>query len=200
MTTHSIVAAFEARVAAFTNAPFAVAVDSCTNALFLCCKWLGAGSCDHITIPARTYCSVPQAVRQAGGYVNFDNFDWLGAYQLSPLPLFDAAKRFRRGMYLPGNYMCLSFHIKKNLHIGRGGMILHDNPRADVWFRAARHNGRLDGDTSRIPVMKGWDMWMTPEQAARGMWLMDVMPPHGFPDQTEDYPDLRQAQWWRDGR
>ena len=29
--------------------------------------------------------------------------------------------------YIPGSFMCLSFHIKKHLKIGKGGMILTDN-------------------------------------------------------------------------
>jgi dTDP-4-amino-4,6-dideoxygalactose transaminase len=203
MTAYSIVTEFERRVAAFTGAPYAVAVDSCTNALFLCLKWHGTRNRWYLNgvlvrLPSRTYCSVPMAVRQAGARVKFHDLQWVGMYDLYPYYIYDAAKRFRRGMYTiahSSSYMCLSFHFKKNLPIGRGGMILHDNPAADRWFRAARHNGRPDGDDSRIPVMEGWDMWMTPEQAARGMVLMDAMPRNGFPDQPiEDYPDLRTME------
>ena len=37
----------------------------------------------------------------------------------------------------------------------------------------------------------GWHMYMTPEQAARGLYLLDVLPDDYPPDLTEDYPDLR---------
>ena len=33
-------------------------------------------------------------------------------------------------MYIPGSYMCLSFHHKKPLKIGKGGMILTDDEKA----------------------------------------------------------------------
>ena len=36
---YDIVKMFEEEVAQYTGAPFAVAVDSCTNAVFLCCKY-----------------------------------------------------------------------------------------------------------------------------------------------------------------
>ena len=47
-----IVEMFEETMADYTGAPYAVAVDSCTNALFLCCKYFGV---DEVTIPAKTY-------------------------------------------------------------------------------------------------------------------------------------------------
>ena len=43
---------FEEEVAEYTGAPYAVAVDSCTNALFLCCKFFDV---DEVTIPKETY-------------------------------------------------------------------------------------------------------------------------------------------------
>lgn len=196
MNAYSFVDAFERRVAEFSGAPFAVAVDSCTNALFLSLMWMArqnAGSLPALEIPARTYVSVPQAIRQAGFAFTLVDKPWVGVYDLEPLGVRDGAKRFRRGMYKYG-YHCLSFHIKKNLPIGRGGMVLHSSPAFDAWARAARHNGRPDKDATRVATQEGWDCYMTPEQAARGMALMDVMPPNGFPDQTEDYPDLRTME------
>ena len=191
---YEIVDAFERRVAEFAGAQYAVAVDSCTNGLFLSLKWL-ARDLTHpmptIVVPARTYCSVPMAVRQAGFGVAFNDYAWIGAYTLSPTCVVDGAKRFRRGMYM-GGYHCLSFHIKKSINIGRGGMILHDDHKFDSWARSVRHNGRSVVDpANRSPVRIGYDCYMTPDQAARGLMLMDVMPPDGFPDQTEAYPDLR---------
>ena len=49
---YKIVQMFEEEVAEYTGAPFAVAVDSCTNALFLSCKYLDV---KEVTIPKRTY-------------------------------------------------------------------------------------------------------------------------------------------------
>lgn len=192
MTAYSIVGMFERRVAEFAGAPYAVAVDSCTNALFLALRFLRDRnkSLPLLSIPARTYCSVPMAATQAGYPIIFERREWRGVYDLKPLAVRDGAKRFRRGMYEYG-YHCLSFHVKKLIPIGRGGMILHSDPEFDVWARQARHNGRVDGSSDRRAVMIGFDCYMTPMDAARGLMLMDVMPVNGFDDQTEDYPDLR---------
>lgn len=196
---YEIVDAFESRVAAFAGAPYAVAVDSCTNALFLCLKWRATHMkpLPLLHIPARTYCSVPMAARDAGFAVQFDDYPWRGVYTIDPVNVTDGAKRFRRAMYVGGLH-CLSFHIKKLIPIGRGGMILHSNPAFDSWARSVRHNGRdVENPADRRAVRHGYDCYMTPEQAARGLMLMDVMPADGFPDQTEDYPDLREQAAFR---
>ena len=48
--------------------------------------------------------------------------DWKGIYQLTPFPIYDSAKRLTSNMYIPGSIMCLSYHIKKPLKIGKGGI------------------------------------------------------------------------------
>ena len=84
-----VVRMFEETVADYTGAPYAVSVDSCTNALFLCCKYLDV---DEVTIPSMTYLSVPQSVMHAGGKVVFDRTrktnEWTGIYQLKPYPIY----------------------------------------------------------------------------------------------------------------
>jgi len=166
----SIVRKFEGAVAAYTGATHAIAVDSCTNALFLCCKYLKV---KKVTIPKKTYLSVPMSIIHAGGKVIFKDIEWSGAYQLLPYSIYDAAKRFTKDMYLPGFFMCLSFHIKKILDIGKGGMILTDNCLAAEWFRQVRYEGRHEVSYKHDDItMLGWNMYMTPEQAARGLALM----------------------------
>lgn len=136
---------FEEEVAEYTDAPFAVAIDSCTNALFLTCKYLQV---NEVCIPKKTYLSVPQSIMHAGGTVKFEDRKWEhhGYYQLKPYPIWDYARRLTSDMYTtekgPGVYMCLSFHIKKQLPIGKGGMILMDNIAAVEWFKQARYEGR----------------------------------------------------------
>jgi hypothetical protein len=56
----------------------------------MCCEYYEV---EDVTIPARTYLSVPQSIMQAGGNVLFDDYDWQGIYQLAPYPIYDAAKR-----------------------------------------------------------------------------------------------------------
>jgi dTDP-4-amino-4,6-dideoxygalactose transaminase len=188
---YKIVQMFEEEVATYTGAPFAVAVDSCTNAIFLSCKYLNV---KEVTIPKKTYLSVPMSILHAGGKLNFEDRQWAGIYQLEPYPIYDAAKRFTSNMYIPGSYMCVSFHIKKLLSLGKGGMILTDNYEAVEWFKKARYEGRSEVNYKDDNVdMLGWNMYMTPQQAAHGLALMQNYPEHvddlgenkGYRDLTE---------------
>ena len=122
---------------------------------------------------------------------------WRGVYQLSPYPIFDGAKRFRRGMY-EGGLHCLSFHTKKILNIGRGGMILTDDADAVRWLKRARYDGREEKHygSGEITTL-GWHVYMMPDQAARGLYLLDQLQDN-TPDQEEDYPDLRSMPVFSD--
>ena len=127
----------------------------------------------------------------AGGIVKFRDYDWQGIYQLEPYPLWDAAKRLTSGMYIPDSYMCLSFHIKKNLKIGKGGMILTNDEEAVEWFKKYRYEGRGQCMYHEDSIeLNGYNAYMTPEQAARGLALMQNYPEH-VPDVPFDEKELR---------
>lgn len=188
---YKIVKMFEEEVAHYTGASFAVSTDNCTDALLLCCEYLNV---KEVTIPARTYLSVPQSIMHAGGTVSFEDIKWKGAYQLKPYPIYDAAKRFTSGMYIKDSYMCLSFHIKKHLKIGKGGMILTNSEEAARWFRKARYEGRGEVLYHQDDIeINGHNAYMTPEQAARGLMLMQNYPFHNedLPEEPQ-YRDLRE--------
>jgi dTDP-4-amino-4,6-dideoxygalactose transaminase len=175
---YKVVQMFEEEVADYTGSKYAVSVDNCTNALFLCCKYLQV---NEVTIPSKTYLSVPQSIIHAGGSVVFDKRQetnsWKGIYQLNPYPIYDAAKRFTSNMYIPNSFMCLSFHIKKTLKIGKGGMILTDNEDAVKWFKMVRYEGRSEKLYHEDDItMLGWNMYMTPQQASHGLSLMQNIP------------------------
>lgn len=175
---YKVVQMFEDEVANYTGAKFAISVDSCTNALFLVCKYLEV---NEVTIPSKTYLSVPQSIIHAGGEVIFDRRDvtnkWKGIYQLKPYPIYDAAKRFTSNMYIPNSFMCLSFHIKKHLKISKGGMILTDDEESVKWFKKARYEGRSEKLYHEDDIdMLGWNMYMTPQMASHGLSLMQNMP------------------------
>jgi dTDP-4-amino-4,6-dideoxygalactose transaminase len=190
-----VVQMFEEEVANYTGAKYAVSIDNCTDALFLCCKYLNV---DEVTIPSKTYLSVPQTITHAGGEVIFDKRDetnsWVGVYQLKPYPIFDAAKRFTSNMYIPGTFMCLSFHIKKILKLGKGGMILTDNEDAVKWFKMARYEGRSEKLYHEDDItMLGWNMYMTPQQASHGLSLMQNIPYHNDDlGENDGYKDLTE--------
>ncbi|MHA2039327.1 MAG: GNAT family N-acetyltransferase [Promethearchaeota archaeon] len=195
---YAIVKMFEEEVAHYTGAPYAVSVDSCTNAIFLSLQYMKyKGTLEkEINIPAKTYLSVPQSIIHAGFEPVFDTTrnKWEGIYQLDPLPIYDAAKRFTSNMYIDGSFMCLSFHIKKHLKIGKGGMILTDDKEAVKWFKTARYEGRSEKLYHEDDIkMLGWNMYMTPQQASHGLSLMQNYPTH-VPDFAENggYRDLTE--------
>jgi dTDP-4-amino-4,6-dideoxygalactose transaminase len=183
---YKIVAEFERKIAEYAGSPYAVAVDSCTNALFLCCKYLQV---QQVTIPNQTYVSVPCSIIHAGGAVTFEDNKWGSYYQLKPYPIYDAAGCYEPQMYIPNSFFCISFSSNKPINIGKGGMILTDDKKAVDWFKLARYMGRHE-----VPIeqdkfeMLGWNMYMTPEQAARGL-LLSLSPQDRSFDYRR-YPDL----------
>lgn len=198
MNPFAVVEQFEKAIAEYTGAPWAVACDSCTNAIFLCLKWLewaGKEKPRRVIIPSETYLSVPMAIWHAGYDISFDPRmnNWTGEYQLNPLPVWDSARRLRRGMYRVGQFQCLSFHTRKHLPIGKGGMILTDSVGAATWLKRARYEGRgpMPYKDDDITFM-GWNMYMTPEQAARGLALLQQLP--------DNNPDLPEPEGYRDLR
>ena len=185
---------FEKEIAEYAGSKYAVAVDCDTNAIFLVLKYLNEYK-KVINIPKHTYISVPKIIITAG-YKNIELGDreWSGLYQLKPLNLWDSAGRFTRNMYIgDGAFQTLSFQIKKRLPIGRGGMILTDDKEAYEWLIKARYDGRditKSQDEDDISIF-GYHMYMTPEDAARGLILFNHL--NGEHDDThtsESYKDL----------
>lgn len=66
-TSGSPVAQLEREFAEFMGVPFALAVSSCSAALFLSLKAIGIGPGRKVLIPAFTFAAVPSAVVHAGG-------------------------------------------------------------------------------------------------------------------------------------
>lgn len=168
---------FECLVAEYAGSKYGVAVDSCTNALFLSMMWCKTSGFDlggrKISIPTRTYISVPMQALHAGYEIEFVDKMWCGSYKLDPLPIIDSAQRFTSDMYIPDTLYCLSFHSKKILSIGRGGMILTDCNQTRDWLKRSRYDGRSsiyynDINDQTVPTL-GWHMYMTPEEAVRGI-------------------------------
>jgi dTDP-4-amino-4,6-dideoxygalactose transaminase len=158
-----------------------------------------------VSVPKRTYVSVPMAIIHAGGRPVFRDEDWIGSYQLKPLPVWDCARSFTSGMYRSairdnsGQMACVSFHASKILGDTQGGAILHDYPVADRWFRRARFDGRSEvlvpkDDTDLIV---GWHCYISPDVATRLLWHMSVLPQHNDPLPNDDYPDLSTLECFK---
>ena len=192
-----VVGEVERRVANFAGCRFAIAVDCCSHGIFLALKYYAIKNSlrgdfpNEIIIPERTYVSVPLQILYANFGVKFEYREWSGAYQLKPTHIWDAAVRWYRGMYMPKTTMVLSFQIKKTIPIGRGGMILTDDPEENEYLRLMRYDGRdlntpYDSD-DHVKVV-GYHYYMTPEDAARGILLMDKIKTEGDSMIFADYP------------
>lgn len=179
---------FENKVAEFTGAKYAISTDCCTHALALCLEYEDPAV---VVIPNRTYISVPMQIEQMGIVCLFEDVEWSGAYNLKNTNIWDAAVRWTKGMYIPGSHMCLSFQIKKRIPIGRGGMILTDDENAAREFKLMSYDGRdlnTPYDSKEHVKRYGYHYYMTPEDAARGILLMDAIKEEGDMMNFTDYP------------
>lgn len=196
--TFNVVDEFERELEKFTGAPHAVAVSTGTAALFLALMYErnSVGTHRRILCPAKTFISVPMQILHAGFGLKLIDAEWSGSYPLAPTRVSDSALRFRRGMYT-GGLDCISFHARKHLNIGEGGAVLTDDHQAADWLRAARNSGKKEPEFDVTAVyMLGWQSYMTPEKAARGLHLLSYLP-GDLPDQVVEYPDLRQCPIFR---
>jgi len=200
---HQITANFEEALCKYTGAPYAVALDNMSNALFLALKYEGVEG-KEITIPSRTYPSVPCEIIHAGGRVRFSvtaDKGIKGAYLLGGTKTIDSALRFTAGMYIPNTFMCISFTGPyKHLKLSKGGAILTDDKAAYEWFKRSRFSGRRECSYHEDDLdMIGWNFYMMPELAARGLLLLsNFYERDGTPRHNEDleieYPDLSQFE------
>jgi dTDP-4-amino-4,6-dideoxygalactose transaminase len=191
---------FERALCDYTGAPYAITVDNQSNELFLALMYENVKG-TKITIPSRTYPSVPCEIIHAGAKVEFEYVEGKtikGAYQLKPTKVWDSALRFTADMYIPGQHMCLSFTGPyKHLKLSKGGAILTDSYEAMLWFKRARFSGRRECSYHEDHFdMLGWNFYMMPELATRGLLMMgqfynaaDGSKKHN-PDIEHAYPDL----------
>jgi hypothetical protein len=196
-------------------------------ALLLACRWQKEAFADRavlraeegdyrptsfppITIPKHTYVGVPMSIMHAGFDVAFDDREWLGQYELDPLPVVDSARLFTSGLFedgfmrtrpdwrlgSPAPFICVSFHWSKTLAIGQGGAILHDNDEADEWFRMMRFDGRQEGvePRSQKDWVLGYHCYMSPRDAAEGLSRLSVLPEQNDPLPNDNYPDLSKIE------
>lgn len=196
----SVITMFESKVADFAGSKYAVAVDCCTHAIELSLRYLinigELSTRSTIYIPANTYVSIYWMLKNMGFSVRFEDQEWSGIYQVGNTRVYDSAVRWKKKMYAGNNALqCLSFQIKKRIPIGRGGMILTDDIEAADWLRLASYDGRdlnTPYDHPGHVKMNGWHYYMTPESAARGIFLMDAIKEQGDSADYTNYPDLQK--------
>jgi len=202
---------FERSLGDYTGAPYVVTVDNQSNALFLSLyyeKNVKKGiSGETITIPSRTYPSVPCEIIHAGLKVDFYEVKGKtikGSYNLIGSNVWDSALSFTSNMYKPETHMCISFTGPyKHFKLSKGGAILTDDYDAYLWFRRARYSGRRECSYHDDHFdMIGWNYYMMPELSTRGLLLMgQFYNVDGTPKHNEDlelpYPDLSKFEIYK---
>ena len=201
---HQITSDFEKSLSDYTGAPYVVTLDNMSNALFLSLYYENnikkSINSKEVICPSRTYPSVPCEFIHAGLKIKWEKIkgkSLTGAYQLKGSNVWDSALSFTADMYKPKTHMCLSFTGPyKHFKLSKGGAILTDDLDAYHWFKRSRFSGRrecsyLDDNLD----MLGWNFYMMPELASRGLLLMgqfynyDGSKKHNK-DLTIPYPDL----------
>ena len=199
---------FERKLSEYTGAKYTVALDNQSNALFLALYYEHyinkSITSEHITIPSRTYPSVPCEIIHAGLKVKFKPVKGKtlkGSYQLEGSNVWDSALSFTADMYKSETHMCISFTGPyKHFKLSKGGAILTDNYDAYLWFKRARYSGRRECSYHDDNLdMLGWNFYMMPELATRGLLLMnqfyniDGTKKHNI-DLELPYPDLSKFE------
>jgi dTDP-4-amino-4,6-dideoxygalactose transaminase len=237
------VAAFEESVRRFAGVKHAVALSSCTSALYLCLRAAGIGPEDDVIVPAFTFVATANSVVHAGAEPVFSDID-LATFNLSPNALaqtlercyqrrgrrlrnrstgrtlrlllvvhqfglaaeMDALRRIARrfdvkiledaacalGTRSGGRHVgrtgiagCLSFHPRKSITTGEGGMVLTDDRSLAEQVRMLRDHGAALSDHERhskgvmsLPdyPLSGFNSRMTDLQGAIGVEQMKRLP------------------------
>jgi dTDP-4-amino-4,6-dideoxygalactose transaminase len=185
---------FENEVAQFFGSPFAVAVDCCTHGIELCLRHLDS---NDITIPTRTYLSVPMLAEKLNLRWSWREENWEDYYCIGNTNVYDAAVLWKQDSYIPDTFMCLSFQFQKHLSLGRGGMVLTDNLEASKKLKRMSYDGREPNVPWREQNVKtmGYHYYMTPETAQLGINKLHEAintPPRKWV--VEDWPDLRNME------
>ena len=198
---------FEKSLSEYTGAPYVVTLDNMSNGLFLALYYehkIKERTEKIITIPSRTYPSVPCEIIHAGLKVGFEPVEGKtikGPYQLKGSNVWDSALRFTADMYVPNTHQCISFTGPyKHFKLSKGGAILTDDYESYLWFKRARYSGRRECSYHDDYFdMLGWNFYMMPELATRGLLLMnqfyniDGTKKHNV-DLELPYPDLSKYE------
>lgn len=191
-----LVTQFEQKIAEFFNAPYAVAVDSCTHGIELCLRFVKP---TELSIPTRTYLSVAMLPYKLDIPFYWDTTSWKDYYYITT-EVIDAAVLWKPNSYIPGTMMCLSFQNQKHLKLGRGGMILLDDEIAYKQLIKMSYDGRERGIPWRnqnISIL-GFHYYMTPEVAHQGLdKLEEAINTEPRQWTWTDWPDLTQMEYFK---
>jgi hypothetical protein len=185
------VSVFENKIAEFFGAPYAIAIDSCTHGIELALRLTGV---KHISIPKRTYLSVPFLAEKLNIDRTWRDEQWVNYYYITDR-IIDAAVLWKPKSYIPNTFMGISFQYQKHLSLGRGGVLLCDNADEAEILKKMSYDGRLPAVPWREQNIDtvGYHYYMTPETAQLGL---DKLPAAILSEPRQwtvnDWPDLTE--------
>jgi len=191
-----VITEFENKICKFFGAPYAVAVDSCTHGIELCLRYTNE---KKISVPKRTYLSVPFLAEKMGLEREWRDEEWEDYYTLNygDKRIIDAAVLWKKNSYIPNTFMCISFQYQKHLSLGKGGVILLDNEEDYHILKKMSYDGRIPNTPWRdqdIDVV-GFHYYMTPETAKLGIdklqTAINTIPRKWV---VTDWPDLTELK------
>jgi dTDP-4-amino-4,6-dideoxygalactose transaminase len=196
MSNFEVIGEFENSIAKFFGSPYAIAVDSCTHGIELCLRYTKE---TKISVPKRTYLSVPFLAEKMGLEREWRDENWEDYYTLNygDKRIIDAAVLWRKNSYVPNTFMCISFQYQKHLSLGRGGVILLDNEEDYLILKKMSYDGRLPNTPWRDQNIDtiGYHYYMTPETAKLGLEKLSqaiITEPKKWV--VTDWPDLTQMK------
>jgi len=188
-----IVQEFEKEVARFFNAPFAIAIDSCTHGIELALRYTKT---NKISVPKHTYISIPFLASKLNIELEWRDEEWLDYYYVTD-NIIDAAVLWKENSYIPNTMMGISFQYQKHLSLGRGGILLLDDETAASEIKKMSYDGRLPVIPWREQNIStvGYHYYMTPETAKLGLDKL----PNAIETQprqwvVSDWPDLTEME------
>lgn len=176
LSNTSLVEKLEVAFANYTGFKYAVAVDSCTNAIRLCLEY---SKPKKVSIPTMTYVSVANEILHCGAELELLDEEHVGyAYQLQGTNIWDSAHEVCKdtGKTL-GTYdaFCYSFYPTKLVPSYQGGMICTNNQHLAKWLKVARQMGRTGYGAYYDVEFPGWKYNMTPIQAKEALTSLNIL-------------------------
>lgn len=172
MTQGALVEALEDAFKGFVGAKYAIAVNSCTSALFLGLMLIKPRK---VLIPSMTFVSVASSILHAGAALDWLDESWAGStYSLKSEGalkkglVVDAAHATHRNdaANCGDNIVCYSFYPTKALSGAEGGMIVTNNKEHAEWLKKARWHARVGKTWDYVIEFPAWKFNMTDIQAA----------------------------------
>jgi dTDP-4-amino-4,6-dideoxygalactose transaminase len=171
LTSGKWVDELEEKFADYVGSKYAVAVNSCTSAIFLCLQYEKLfRKLKKVKIPSCTFISIANAIVNSNLELEFTDYIYVGqAYPLHKTFIIDSAHSLKRNCYFPSSLVCYSFYPTKLLGSCEGGMIATDDERVVKWLKKARNHGmerKSMFDWDYTVEFAGWKMNMNNIQAA----------------------------------